>query len=193
MMKRWQCTVCGYIHEGDEPPEFCPVCGADRSKFTPMHAEKSNLWQEMAAAFRLHPILAHFPGGLIPTAVLFLLLFPATGNSGLESAAYWLILVTTAVIPFSVGTGMHDWHKYFGEQRMPIYFKKAGLALCLLLLALTAISLRYGQPELLASGGWQRWLYVVCLLGMLACVALLGHFGSLLATQSARLRENSAK
>jgi rubredoxin len=32
-MKRWQCSVCGYIHEGDEPPEECPVCGADRSAF----------------------------------------------------------------------------------------------------------------------------------------------------------------
>ncbi|RJP46265.1 MAG: rubredoxin [Desulfobacteraceae bacterium] len=32
-MKKWRCTVCGYIHTGDEPPEICPVCGADRSKF----------------------------------------------------------------------------------------------------------------------------------------------------------------
>ena len=22
-MKTWKCTVCGYIHEGDAPPEFC--------------------------------------------------------------------------------------------------------------------------------------------------------------------------
>lgn len=26
-MKRWRCTVCGYIHVGDSPPEKCPVCG----------------------------------------------------------------------------------------------------------------------------------------------------------------------
>ena len=32
-MKKWKCTVCGYIHTGDEPPEKCPVCGAPRSKF----------------------------------------------------------------------------------------------------------------------------------------------------------------
>ncbi len=38
-MKKWQCTVCGYIHNGEEPPEKCPVCGADRSKFVEM-AEK---------------------------------------------------------------------------------------------------------------------------------------------------------
>jgi rubredoxin/uncharacterized membrane protein len=32
-MKKWKCSVCGYIHSGDEPPEKCPVCGADKSKF----------------------------------------------------------------------------------------------------------------------------------------------------------------
>ncbi len=32
-MKKWECTVCGYIHSGEEPPEECPVCGADKSKF----------------------------------------------------------------------------------------------------------------------------------------------------------------
>ncbi|MGN1382484.1 MAG: HD domain-containing phosphohydrolase [Eubacterium sp.] len=24
--KRWRCPVCGYIYEGDNPPERCPVC-----------------------------------------------------------------------------------------------------------------------------------------------------------------------
>ncbi len=32
-MKKWRCTVCGYIHEGEEPPDKCPVCGADKSLF----------------------------------------------------------------------------------------------------------------------------------------------------------------
>ena len=32
-MKKWKCTVCGYIHTGDEPPEKCPVCGAPKSMF----------------------------------------------------------------------------------------------------------------------------------------------------------------
>ena len=25
MKKKWICTVCGYVHEGDEAPEFCPT------------------------------------------------------------------------------------------------------------------------------------------------------------------------
>ncbi|MBR4808494.1 MAG: NADH peroxidase, partial [Lachnospiraceae bacterium] len=25
-MKKYVCSVCGYVHEGNEPPEKCPVC-----------------------------------------------------------------------------------------------------------------------------------------------------------------------
>ena len=33
MKKKFICTVCGYIHEGDAAPEKCPLCGAPASKF----------------------------------------------------------------------------------------------------------------------------------------------------------------
>ena len=32
-MKKWKCSVCGYVHVGEEPPENCPVCGAPKSAF----------------------------------------------------------------------------------------------------------------------------------------------------------------
>ncbi|MDD4803346.1 MAG: FAD-dependent oxidoreductase, partial [Syntrophomonas sp.] len=32
----WKCKVCGYIHEGSEPPEECPVCGAPQNMFEPV-------------------------------------------------------------------------------------------------------------------------------------------------------------
>lgn len=32
-MKKYVCTVCGYIHEGNEPPDECPICKAPASKF----------------------------------------------------------------------------------------------------------------------------------------------------------------
>ncbi|MGM0509328.1 MAG: NADH peroxidase [Fusobacteriota bacterium] len=33
-MKKFICTVCGYVHEGNEAPEKCPQCGAPKEKFT---------------------------------------------------------------------------------------------------------------------------------------------------------------
>jgi rubrerythrin len=32
-MKKFVCTVCGYIHEGETAPEKCPVCGVGAEKF----------------------------------------------------------------------------------------------------------------------------------------------------------------
>lgn len=29
----WKCNNCGYIHEGDEAPEVCPVCAHPRAHF----------------------------------------------------------------------------------------------------------------------------------------------------------------
>ena len=36
---KWYCTVCGYVHEGDQPPEQCPVCKQPASKFKKMEEE----------------------------------------------------------------------------------------------------------------------------------------------------------
>ena len=33
-MKKWVCNVCGYIHEGDEAPEVCPLCGVGAEEFS---------------------------------------------------------------------------------------------------------------------------------------------------------------
>ncbi|WP_297421138.1 rubredoxin-like domain-containing protein, partial [Clostridium sp.] len=32
-MKKFVCTVCGYIYEGEAAPEKCPVCGVGADKF----------------------------------------------------------------------------------------------------------------------------------------------------------------
>jgi len=57
MTRRFRCTVCGYVHVGDEPPDECPVCGAGREAFVP----------EMEASPTPAPVLAPafvpFPDG----------------------------------------------------------------------------------------------------------------------------------
>ena len=40
-MKKWVCPVCGYVHEGDVPPEKCPQCGVPGAKFTEQKGEMS--------------------------------------------------------------------------------------------------------------------------------------------------------
>ena len=40
-MKKWICTVCGYVWEGENPPEKCPQCGVPASKFIEQKGERA--------------------------------------------------------------------------------------------------------------------------------------------------------
>ncbi len=46
-MTQWLCTVCGYVHEGDEPCDYCPICGA-----------ATELFEEIAAPVAPPPVVA---------------------------------------------------------------------------------------------------------------------------------------
>ena len=39
-MKKWVCTVCGYVDEGEQAPEKCPQCGVPASKFKEQAADQ---------------------------------------------------------------------------------------------------------------------------------------------------------
>ena len=57
-MAKWICSVCGYVHEGDAPPEKCPICKQPAEKFRKAEEEKKspyagtrtekNLWEAFA-------------------------------------------------------------------------------------------------------------------------------------------------
>ena len=41
MMKKFVCTVCGYVYEGEAAPAKCPQCGAPAAKFVEQKGEMS--------------------------------------------------------------------------------------------------------------------------------------------------------
>ena len=44
-MKKFICTVCGYVHEGETPPEKCPTCGVGPEKFE-LQTEDKMQWAD---------------------------------------------------------------------------------------------------------------------------------------------------
>ena len=54
-MRRYRCTICGYIHQGDSPPAECPVCGAGPEDFV-LQADETS-----APAPETHPTGASKP------------------------------------------------------------------------------------------------------------------------------------
>lgn len=191
MNKTWRCTVCGYLHEGDSPPESCPLCHAAADKFELVEtvAVSRSLMLKfqdelilMRTTFAPHAVAAHFPAALIPTAVLFLLLAVVFTNSSLEFAAFALLVVILISLPLTMLTGFLIWQKNYQKSRTAIFIKKICLAGALLLIALPTLLWRWSNPELLASGGVVVVLYLLLHLLMLACVTFLGHYGGMLVS-----------
>ncbi len=46
MTKQFRCPVCGYVHTGDFPPEFCPVCKAPGDSFVEITQEAKHYASE---------------------------------------------------------------------------------------------------------------------------------------------------
>ena len=46
MKKKFICTVCGYVYEGENPPEFCPQCKQPGSKFKEVIESDSLTWAD---------------------------------------------------------------------------------------------------------------------------------------------------
>jgi len=44
MKRKFRCLVCGYVHEGDNPPAECPVCHAKADKFVEVKEDADTGW-----------------------------------------------------------------------------------------------------------------------------------------------------
>lgn len=53
----WKCSVCGYVHDGENPPESCPKCGAPKEKFEKISEEASRLIERSRFSNSLHMAL----------------------------------------------------------------------------------------------------------------------------------------
>lgn len=62
IMKKWKCTVCGYIHEGTTPPEQCPICKVPAEKFAVVEEENVQAAPEAPKTESVRPDGAPAPG-----------------------------------------------------------------------------------------------------------------------------------
>jgi hypothetical protein len=143
-----------------------------------------SLLEEMKKTFLFHAIAAHFSNGLIPVAVLYLLLTLSTGSAYFEHTVEHLIVIVLMAIPVSFISGLYDWKKKYRAAKAPIFIKKIRLSCMLFLLCAFAVGIRLAIPDVMIRQGIEHWLYVALLFSMLPVVTLLGHYGGKLSSQS---------
>jgi len=202
-VRKWQCTVCGYIHEGDEPPEECPVCGADRSKFieivseepvetqtdqpesedknmdskpeSPIFRPKLNPIYDLMLKHHVHPISVHIPNGVLPASVIFIVLAALFNFSGLSQAAFYNLIFVVLTLPLVLFSGYIEWQKKYKGQLTRLFKTKI---LCAAVVSLTAVILMvwlFIDPQ--ASTSSSNLLFLLINFVMLAAAGIAGFIG----------------
>lgn len=136
---------------------------------------------EMRRTFFLHAISAHFSNGLIPVAVLYLLLTLPTGDAYFEHTVIDLLVIVFLAVPVSFFSGIIDWKKKYKGVMTPVFSKKIRLGILLMVLTTIAVSIRLLDQGVMAENGILHWVYIIILVAMLPVVVLLGHYGGKLS------------
>ncbi|HBT96268.1 MAG TPA: hypothetical protein DEB25_00745 [Desulfobulbaceae bacterium] len=198
--KRWRCLVCGHVHVGETPPEKCPVCKAPTAQFveldekgTPIHKdaaampmEKPGIIARILLALHVHPVLAHFPCGIIPMAVLFIAgsIFLRSGTSNFINYAPYLDYATFCSLIFILiplllvfASGFLEWKKRYHGVRTALFACKI---FCSLLATICLVALLFwtwfdGSQVMLDARF--RLIYLIIAVVMLLAVIIAGHLG----------------
>ena len=94
-MKKFVCSVCGYVHEGDSAPEECPICHAPASKFTEQSGEKTWAAEHVVGVAKGAPediisdLRANFEGECSEVGMYLAMARVAYREGYPEIGAYW--------------------------------------------------------------------------------------------------------
>ena len=145
-MKKWKCTICNYIHEGDAPPERCPICNAPASKFVLLEDKAQEKTQKETARtdekkaaepekpktamdqvmntlvrHHVHPVSVHIPNGVLPVTVLIILLAWIFDSTLLSKTAFVNIIFVTISFPLVLFTGVVEWTKKYNKAMTALF------------------------------------------------------------------------
>ncbi len=197
-MKKWRCSVCGYVHTGPEPPLKCPVCGADRSKFieissetatgdsqvypkkTPADLPPASLarsFSQLNAKFHFHPISVHIPNGVLPVSIIFLFLSIIFQLPQIEKAAYFNLIFVVLAMPAVLFSGYIDWRNRFRGQLTRVFKIKMICGAVVFVLSATLAVWRTTTPAVVALNSPALWVYLFLHLLLLAAAITAGFFG----------------
>ena len=288
--KRWKCSVCGYIHVGEEPPEKCPACGVDKTmffqvdengkkievKFTedeiaepvaseaseeqpiaetaeaptpeveapaleaedpvveekieadpveekedkkpavvvpakkpdmeaieaqaarkqaveeekpapaetaepkPKVKEKRTLLDLLGALvlkLHLHPITVHTPNGVLPMAILFMVLAIFFNYPVFEQPAFFSLTFVLAVLPGVVLTGYLEWQLRYKGAKTFLFIVKIFCSLIVLATVSTLVIWRFVDPGVAGAESPYRMIYLGCGGISLVAAGIAGHLG----------------
>lgn len=197
-MKKWRCTVCGYVHDGEVPPDKCPVCGADSDLFEevvepvvpgegssfsgsaveePVQENATGLFVRLVLKHHMHPVSAHIPNGVLPVSVIFVFLSMIFGAPVLQTVAKYNIAIVLLVLPVVVFTGYLEWKNRYMASFTKLFVAKMIAATTTIVAFTLVIVWWFAVPEILQSPIQQKALFILLNVIGLSAAGLAGFLG----------------
>ena len=190
--RRWRCLVCGYTHEGAAPPDKCPVCKAPADQFVELDekgkpikkkdatapVEKPGIIARMLLGMHVHPILTHFPNGILPMVVLFMAasIF-LSYDTFVDSSTYYSLIFVLISMPFVLASGFLEWKKRYRGARTVLFFTKIFCSLLATVCLAVLVLWRTFDTEVMLTSSPYRLIYFIVAVVMLLAVVMAGHLG----------------
>ncbi len=203
-MKKWQCSVCKYIHTGETPPDKCPVCGVSSDKFVLLKAESdaegdtlppaesappkssgpgpvtepANLYEKIIGIMvkhHAHPVSVHIPNGILPVAVILFILAWALGSELFVKAGFINLIFVILALPFVLFSGAIEWKKRYAQALTTIFKIKILAAALTTTACLISVVWYLINPLVLSSS--KGWIFILVNIVMLASAGIAGHIG----------------
>lgn len=198
-MKQWRCTICGYIHSGDEPPDKCPVCGAEKDKFVlvkkkektadskstsrkPVPSMKGSddsftTFSQHLTRLHAHPIAVHIPNGVLPVTVLFVIIAWLFNVDAIAGAARFNMFFICISMPAVIASGVIDWKNRYKARMTKVFRTKIICAAIVTILCLVLSIWWLIQPDIYSHGGTGTSIFILIHLIDLGAAGVAGWYG----------------
>ncbi|UCZ57441.1 hypothetical protein LGV61_03960 [Desulfurispirillum indicum] len=134
-------------------------------------------WQQWYRKYHPHPMLIHFPIGLLNFAILMQLLFLVTGQPTFETTAFHAMAVMVlSIIPTSAA-GWFSWKINYNSAWNSIFAVKIICTAILFILATLVVFLRLSVPDIALNRDGLFWIYMLLFFGQIPFSAAIGYKG----------------
>lgn len=131
-----------------------------------------NLLQKFPMARRHpHPMVVHFPIGLLMASSLFVLLYLIFKNPSLEITSYYLLILGAIASPFAIATGLLTWWINYRLKLTLFVKRKIQFSILLLIFEIILISWRSFQSQISDP------IYFIMMVLLTPIVSILGYYG----------------
>jgi len=210
---KWKCSICGYIYEGESPPDKCPVCGASKDKFIKLednkdkkdddsvesNEQKSTVTFEEKKAIasykfetknqlfdfiikqiqvhHLHPISVHFPNGIIPVCIAFIVLSITFGSKSLSDAYLYNLIFVFLSMPVVLFSGYVEWKNKFKGIITNTFITKIVCGLIVFCTSFISIIWKIFNPDIFTNIDFGSYILILINILMLIAAGIAGHIG----------------